>query len=302
MLPNAAHFTFFTTLDAQIEASPAVRAALTVQMTIFDPLLESERQNMDWVKKSEYTSLIKVADKRVDAALSGLKAQTVAARHSLQPEIVAAANRMLILLNNYGDVAKKPYQEETGDVQALLDNLTGSYSADARITGNDVWVTELQTALTEFNTLYATRNEQVILKPAKNFRTTRREIEVVYHQMTSIIESNALLGMSPDFENFIIRLNPEIEKLNTEFHHAKINISDCEPAPIAQQAFTGQPVTPLPDVYRVTSKGTVKLELGKDFNLSYRNNVNVGNADCIITGKGAYKGSRTVTFIIAHAI
>ena len=197
-LPNAAHFTFFTKLSAQIEASPAVKAALSAQMPIFDSLLESEWENMDWVKKSEYTDLIKVADKRVDAALSGLKAQTVAAQHSLQPEIAAAANRMLILLNNYGNVAQKPYQEETGDVQTIIDNLTGSYSVDATTTDNDVWVAELQVAFTEFNTLYATRNEQVVLKPAKNFRTTRREIEGVYHQMTPIIESNALLGVSPD--------------------------------------------------------------------------------------------------------
>jgi hypothetical protein len=71
-------------------------------MTIFDPMFESERENMDWVKKSEYTILIKAADKRVDAALSGLKAQTVAAKHSLQPEIAAAANRMLNCSDAFG--------------------------------------------------------------------------------------------------------------------------------------------------------------------------------------------------------
>jgi uncharacterized linocin/CFP29 family protein len=57
----------------------------------------------------------------------------------------------------------------------------------------------------------------------------------------------------------------------------------------------------VPEVLFVTPKdGTLKLELGKDYNVSYKNNVNVGNATCIIHGKGAYKGRKMVTFIIAR--
>jgi hypothetical protein len=59
-------------------------------------------------------------------------------------------------------------------------------------------------------------------------------------------------------------------------------------------------VTPTPQALFVTPKGTVALELGKDYNLSFRDNTEVGNARCILTGKGAYRGAKTVTFIIAR--
>jgi hypothetical protein len=45
--------------------------------------------------------------------------------------------------------------------------------------------------------------------------------------------------------------------------------------------------------------GAVELELGKDYNLTYKNNVHVGNATLTIHGKGKYEGSKTVTFIIS---
>ncbi|MDR3261023.1 MAG: hypothetical protein LBT78_04225 [Tannerella sp.] len=38
----------------------------------------------------------------------------------------------------------------------------------------------------------------------------------------------------------------------------------------------------------------------KDFTVTYRKNIEVGTADLIIHGKGAYKGTKTVTFNIAE--
>jgi len=41
-----------------------------------------------------------------------------------------------------------------------------------------------------------------------------------------------------------------------------------------------------------------RLELGKDYTLSYRDNVNVGTATMTITGKGAYTGTKEISFKI----
>jgi hypothetical protein len=51
---------------------------------------------------------------------------------------------------------------------------------------------------------------------------------------------------------------------------------------------------------REDGKETKNLSLGKDFDVSYKNNTNVGTAEVIIHGKGAYKGQFTVTFNIAR--
>jgi hypothetical protein len=55
----------------------------------------------------------------------------------------------------------------------------------------------------------------------------------------------------------------------------------------ALTAYTGYPITPLTKVVYVTPhEGTIKLELGKDYNLSFTNNIKAGNSQCTLTGKG----------------
>jgi hypothetical protein len=108
------------------------------------------------------------------------------------------------------------------------------------------------------------------------------------------------LNLSQDFIDFINAINPEIEYLNNEFHRVKYDIATAEPAPIDPQPYTGKACTPVPEVIFRKDDKMIALVLGKDFSLTYKNNINVGNADCIIHGKGAYKGLRTVTFIIKH--
>lgn len=61
--------------------------------------------------------------------------------------------------------------------------------------------------------------------------------------------------------------------------------------------YTGKALTPVP----VVRLGNSTLRAGTDFTVSYRNNVNAGTGTVVVTGKGAYTGSRSATFAIAKA-
>ena len=68
---------------------------------------------------------------------------------------------------------------------------------------------------------------------------------------------------------------------------------------IAKKTYSGSAQTPAPWVKAVLPGGTVgKLTNGTSYTLSYKNNVNVGKASLIITGKNKYKGTKTVYFTI----
>ena len=73
-------------------------------------------------------------------------------------------------------------------------------------------------------------------------------------------------------------------------------ISDCKISAVADQTYTGKPVTPLPVI---TYEGT-RLKKNTDYTVRYSNNTKVGTAKCIITGKGNYEGSKTVSFRIVR--
>jgi hypothetical protein len=301
-LPNGAHFKFFERATGEIAT-----AGTTVQ-TALGPLTEElngwfakENACIEWYRKSPLTAFIAAANIRLDHALVGLSAQVNGARYNPDSTTSAAAERLHIMLKSYGEVIREPYLQEIGNVDAILQHLDGDRADDTVTVGVDAWTKEIQGARNQFVTLMEKRQAQTLLKPEEGFPFVRHGIEGVWHRIVVVVDAGAALNLSPDYATLINKLNPEIDYLNGEFHRVRHNIAAAEPAPIDRQPYTGQPCTPVPEVLYVTPKdGTVKLELGKDFNVTYKNNVDVGNAECTIHGKGAYKGHKTVTFIIAR--
>lgn len=74
-----------------------------------------------------------------------------------------------------------------------------------------------------------------------------------------------------------------------------IDVSKLSIGSIARQTHTGRSIKPTVTV----RYGSKVLRAGTDYTLTYKNNVNPGKAQLILTGKGSFKGSVTKTFIIA---
>jgi hypothetical protein len=298
-LPNAAHYDYCCKVAKELgRAGEAVKVALAALIIQFNDWLAKEDALMLWIRKSELTAQIAEADNSLDRSLSAVAAQVNAALYSSVPAVHTAAERLDTMLANYGDVKRKPYNVQEGAVRAVLEHFDGGYAADVTAVGLSAWIAELRNAYNVFAALLENRDTSMLEKPHETFAVVRSGIQKVYHQIVTLVNAGAALGVSADFGDFIDSLNPEIERLNRQFHTAKHDISKAKPASIPDQAYTGLPVTPLPEVLYVTAEGTVKLVLGKDYNLTYRDNINVGSAECTIHGKGAYRDSKTVTFII----
>jgi hypothetical protein len=305
-LPNDAHYTFDERVSQALAAgSEEFLEALAPLPEEFNVCLVKERAIIDWVKKSALTKEIYEADKAMDRALTAIKALVHAQEYSSTPKTAKAAERVYAMLKGYGAVNKKPYEAQEGDIRSILRQLQsgGDYYADAATLGLAVLVGELQSAFTNFLNLLKQRDEKSLLKPNYTAHEVRGESDGIYHRIVGLADAGAALDVLPDYAKFINELNPEIERLNEEYHFVRHSIADCQPEPILPQAYTGRPLTPNPKVLLVTPhEGTIQLELGKDYNLTFRKNTDVGNAECTIHGKGRYKGRKTVTFIIARPV
>jgi hypothetical protein len=97
---------------------------------------------------------------------------------------------------------------------------------------------------------------------------------------------------------FIEHLNDEITYFNEygQHHHARKDIDPAVVASIADQPWEGKPVIVLPEV-RYEGK---ELVFTKDYELAYHDNDRPGTASIIIRGKGAFKGTKTVSFNIVE--
>ena len=85
-------------------------------------------------------------------------------------------------------------------------------------------------------------------------------------------------------------------KLTTSYKVLGYNIADFVKAEaIADQDYTGKAIEPF---VKVTMRRGTTLKNGRDYTISYKNNVEVGTATAIVTGIGKYSGTVTVTFKI----
>ena len=75
------------------------------------------------------------------------------------------------------------------------------------------------------------------------------------------------------------------------------SIAGAEVAAVPARTYTGKAEKPRP---KVIYQGKT-LKEGVDYELAYRNNVKAGKATIVITGKGAFVGTRTATFKIKKA-
>jgi hypothetical protein len=301
-LSKSTHYDFCgKTAKELANAGAEVKTALGGLIGEFNGWFYKEDALMLRVRKSVLTAKIAEAARRLARCLSAISAQVASARYSGEADEAAASRRLRAMLKNYGRVRRKPYNAQGGDIKAILENLEGAYAEDAAKLGLAVRAAELKTAFGEFSALLEERDTEKPQNQTEKFPAVRKGIEGVYRKIATIVDAGAALGSSPAFGAFIDTLNPEIERLNREYHRTKHDIGLAEADGIPSQPHTGEPVTPTPRVrYRKTPEKHVLLVLGKDYNLSYRNNIKEGTAECIIRGKGSYKGSKTVTFVIGE--
>ena len=306
VLPNAAHFAFCVQVSELLaDADAAVLTALGDLPARFNAWLDKAWALMNWVRKSVLTEQIAAADRRIRRALVSLSTHVRVREYSHTPTVVDAARRLRLMLKNYGVVYSKPYDEEEGDMRAIIDLLLGTYAADVALLELDACVAELQAALTEFQTHLGQRNAHSLDKPAETFKMVRRGLEAEYHKIVKKLDAGATLNVDPGFAACVDRLNPDIQHQNLTFHRVRKDIGAAGHGmvePIDVQPYTGKAVTPIPQVYcREEGKDDVALAFAKDFSVTYRYNVNVGMAYLTVHGKGAYRGRMTVSFNIAES-
>jgi hypothetical protein len=295
-LRGEAHYQFLTLYNQLLTEFPSVQSVVSVFYNEFIDLLGQEKQIVDRQRSSEYTKQIAETDHFNDRLITGIRETVDAALHHFDPNIVATAQSVYLRLKTFGEIQSKSYEEEAAAIGILLDDLKSpEFSGKTAILGLDPWITELTSTLEHFNELLRSRNVEQADKPQQRLREIRKKIEIVYHNMITHINSAAILDPSGMYIEFINRLNTQITYFNDHNHHpAPISIRTANVDVIPIQPYTGEAITPIPVVFM----GDKQLFFAKDFNLTYKNNIQCGVAEVNITGKGVYGGRKKVTFNI----
>ncbi|MDR1372963.1 MAG: DUF6261 family protein [Dysgonamonadaceae bacterium] len=307
VIPNKAHFNFFDLFNSAIKnASEAIKTAVGTLAVDLDTLFIEEKNCATWVKKSDLTIKIEEADKKLDNSYTELRKIINSFIYSSNEQVRSAAVHTYDMLESYGNVNSKSYNQQAGCLKAIIINISagGSCANDIMILSVPApaigtIIIEIKANLSNFENLLNQRDIKKKEKPPRPFKKVRRDIDIVYHKITEKINSSADTETDPSFVELIMLFNEKIDAINKSYQRTRYDIADSEPEQIPEQYFTGEKVTPNTKVYYKTEhKGTVLLAIGTDYDVRYRKNKNVGIATLIIHGIGGYKGKKSITFAI----
>jgi hypothetical protein len=304
-LRNEAHYEFSWTVQQLLIAYTVVQELVVTLYGTFSKLLVLEKKLLDAMRASLITAEVETADHRVDRALSAMNSMIAAAKLSADERTAEAGRRLYTRFKAFGSIRRKAYEEEVAAVQVLVDELDGVYQYDAILAKMEDLVKELKAAVKALSNALMSRGHEESTRPKERLVDVRREIEAVYRGMMTIIDASDIVAPTDDSQAFIAEVNEQVEYFNDHDHqHARKDIgvaARCVVEPVETRQYSGKAITPIPRAhYREEGKPTVELVFARDFFVTYKNNTDVGMADLILHGKGAYKGQKGTTFHIAR--
>jgi len=230
-LRNEEHYKLhldFTKLVAQYTpAALGIELKYPAYLAAFD--LETQALNV--VQGSVLTDELFVSDSERDNTFRGLAGTFKSALNHFNPETRAAASRLTLLLDTYGNLAAKPYDQETAAIIKLVSDLEGAYAADVATLAIAGWAAELKTRNNAFDSLKNMRYDENTAKPQQNLKEARQNTDTAYRAIVKRI--NALIEVNGDtaYAGFVAALNERIENFQRilaqrQGRNAKANESD----------------------------------------------------------------------------
>jgi hypothetical protein len=221
-LRNDAHFQFHTELKDLVNKATPAALNIQSQFDAYLPLYEQEDEVLKKIMKSVFTEDINDADHQRDLTFSGMVDANKSALKHFNPATQSAAKRLKIVFDTYGNVARKPINEETSAIYNLLQELNGNYAADVAATGIADWVTELETNNNALEALVKNRYDEGAAKTNLILKEVRVQVDAVYHAMAARLEALYIVEGTAVYENFIHAWNVIVAKYhNAVAHHRR---------------------------------------------------------------------------------
>ena len=194
LLHNEEHFQFQKEFKELVELTGAKTLDIEKDFSDYLPFYVQEEEALNLVRKSATTDQIEFADKDRDDLINGLAGTVKYLLKHFDQEKRAAAARYKIVLDAYGDIANKPYDDETAAIHKLVLESKGPYAADVATLAIADWMGALETKNQFFQSLKDDRNSEEAQKTMKRMKTVRIDIDAAYKLIVKRI--NALITIN----------------------------------------------------------------------------------------------------------
>jgi hypothetical protein len=290
-------------LDESILAGNAARGYLSpLGITILDVLVEDNsafQSKLITVKANPLTGQLTETDDVRGDCLGEINITIKAASKSSIVEKANAGKLLWTFFKPYSATAKEPLMSETTAINYMKTQYYADpalQAATATLQLTDVFA-KLFSANEKVTILWNERAINEAEKSGPSPSSLRNNVEKAYYDFCDIVVQTVKFQPTPEIETLFSVMN-EIRIKYTKRLPVKFTNRNVVTDPIAKQKYTGKEVTPLTRVFFKKEEELIELRFTIDFYITYRNNIEVGEAQIIIHGKSKYTGKYISTFHI----
>jgi hypothetical protein len=175
--------------------------------TAYAKSLEDFGVAMQKIEKSIYTEELVKADELRDAVFRGMSEAVSSACNHYDPVVKSNADRLKLVFDHYGNVARLPLAEETESLNLLIADLNGAHASEVQAIALRGWVDELQAKNNHFSGLMSQRTEESALATTLKVREVRQNLDETYKAMVKRINALILVNGPEMFTEYVNELN-----------------------------------------------------------------------------------------------
>ncbi len=211
-LRNEEHFQFMTEFRDSVAQFNAQTLNITEGFAQFQTLFAQELEALQVIRKSATTEQLTIADTERDALFRGLDDTVRGLLNHFDPAKQEAAARLRVVLDQYGNIARKTYDEETAAIGKLVGEAGGALAADIATLGLTEWLAELDRRNQAFDALMKSRYTETSARTELRMREVRLEVDTVYRAITDRLDALMLINGEAAYEPFVRELNVRVDR------------------------------------------------------------------------------------------
>jgi len=225
---NGGHYQFLTDFNDFVIRYTPQALGIVDAYEAFKLKYQDEIEAYKAITKSATTEDIANADHDRDITLRSTTDIARTALNHYDTNAHNAAKKVNVIFDQYGDLASKPYDEETGGIENVVKDLRTKTGAEIEIVGLVPWINMLEGQNIAFKTLEATRNSEEANRSELRMKQVRLEIDAAYRKITKRI--NALIEVTGEapYAEFVKELNARITRAKDAIAQSKARVATTE--------------------------------------------------------------------------
>ena len=211
-LRNEEHFQFQTGFkELIIKLTPDI-LGVGSQFSAYLPLYSNEIEALNFVRKSDLTDALVECDAVRDNTCRGFTDFIKSACNHYNPMVKQSALRVQVVLDEFGNIAAKSFDEETAAIVSLNSKLNQYYEADVETLGIAGWLEELQVNNESFEQLMRHRYSKEAIKTQLRMKSVRHEVDDAYRTIIDRINALIIVNGEANYKEFVDEMNERIDR------------------------------------------------------------------------------------------